>query len=93
MAHLGIEKGLKGLWTAKLGTSPPKTHNLIYLVEKIGAELTEEVEEHLTVLNDAGVPTRYPDNLSKMMADYPEDEVRSTLSKSRETLTWIKAQR
>ena len=93
MAHLCVEKALKGLWQAKLQTAPPKTHNLIYLVEKIGAQPTSEINEFLTTLNDASVPTRYPDDLQKMMADYPKNEVQEILSKAREALTWIKAQR
>ena len=93
MAHLGVEKALKGLWQAKLQTPPPKAHNLIYLVEKIGAQPSSEINEFLTTLNDASVPTRYPDDLQKMMADYPKNEVQEILSKAREALTWIKAQR
>ena len=81
------------MWQAKLETPPPKTHNLIYLVETIGARPTTETDEFLTVLSDASVLTRYPDDLKKMMADYPQAEVQELLSKTRETLAWIKAQR
>ncbi len=35
MCHLAIEKALKGLYAQKLNEIPPKTHNLIFLVEKI----------------------------------------------------------
>lgn len=35
MCHLSIEKALKGLFTKKLNQNPSKTHDLIYIVEKI----------------------------------------------------------
>ena len=36
MCHLGMEKALKGLFEAKLGRLPPKTHNLVYLASQAG---------------------------------------------------------
>ena len=92
MAHLAIEKALKGLWQAKLNTVPPKTHNLLHMVDKIGAHPPDTLAKFLTTLNDASVPTRYPDELQKVMTDYSETVARDTLKKSREALAWIKAQ-
>ena len=37
MTHLAVEKALKGLWQAKLQAAPPKTHNLLYLMENRSA--------------------------------------------------------
>ena len=34
MCHLAIEKALKGLYQRNLQETPPKTHNLIYLLSK-----------------------------------------------------------
>ena len=39
MCHLSIEKSLKGLYTKVLNDIPPKTHNLLYLLDKIGKNL------------------------------------------------------
>lgn len=36
MCHLAIEKALKGLYAEVLDATPPKTHNLLYLLDKIG---------------------------------------------------------
>ena len=36
MCHMAIEKALKGLYQKNLQETPPKTHNLIYLLNKIG---------------------------------------------------------
>ena len=92
MAHLAVEKALKGLWQAKLQAAPPKTHNLLYLIEKIGVQPPAGVDQFLTTLNDVSVPTRYPDDLRKILAAYSEATVRKILAKSREALSWIKAQ-
>ena len=35
MCHLAIEKALKGLYQLKLEQVPPKTHNLIYLLDSL----------------------------------------------------------
>ena len=40
MCHLSIEKSLKGLYSKKLHEVPSKTHNLIYLLNKIGKKLS-----------------------------------------------------
>lgn len=92
MTHLAVEKALKGLWQARLQTAPPKTHNLLYLMEKIGVQAPAGVDQFLTTLNDVSVPTRYPDDLQKILADYSGATVRDVLAKSREALSWIKAQ-
>jgi HEPN domain-containing protein len=93
MAHLAVEKGLKGLWQARLRTVVPKTHNLLYLVERIGLNLPKELDRFVATLNDVSVPTRYPDDLHKLMTDYTEARTKEIIEKSRETLTWIKTQR
>ena len=40
MCHLSLEKALKGHYAEKLGKEPPKTHNLLYLIEKDETEVT-----------------------------------------------------
>ncbi|MHC4882584.1 MAG: HEPN domain-containing protein [Planctomycetota bacterium] len=36
MCHQSIEKALKGLFQKTLQSVPPKTHNLIFLLDKTG---------------------------------------------------------
>ena len=43
MCHLSIEKALKGLYQKRLGTIPPKVHNLLYLIEAIGIYFTRRL--------------------------------------------------
>lgn len=55
MCHLAIEKALKGLFTQNLSQVPPKTHNLIYLVEKIQIELPGRLYDFIFTLNGLSV--------------------------------------
>jgi len=91
MCHLSIEKALKGLYTQKLNKTPPKTHNLIFLVEKIKLELSEDLYDFIFTLNGVSVPTRYPDELQKLQKDYNTVKTRVLLEKSKEALKWLKA--
>ena len=91
MCHLSIEKALKGLYTQKLNKTPPKTHNLIFLVDKIKLELSEDLYEFIFTLNGVSVPTRYPDELQKLQKDYNTVKTRVLLEKSKEALKWLKA--
>ncbi|HHT9123404.1 MAG TPA: HEPN domain-containing protein [Candidatus Wunengus sp. YC63] len=91
MCHLSIEKALKGLYTQKLNKTPPKTHNLIFLVEKIKLELSEDLYDFIFTLNGVSVPTRYPDELQKLQKDYNTAKTRVLLGKSKEALKWLKA--
>ena len=93
MCHLAIEKALKGLFTLKLNEVPPKTHNLIYLVEKIQPGLPENLYDFIFTLNGLSVPTRYPDDLQKLLKDHNKQKTGKVLEQSKETLKWLKARR
>ena len=53
MCHLSIEKALKGLFLGKLDEIPPTTHNLVYLINKVGFKPPEEIGRFLVKLNQA----------------------------------------
>ncbi|MBI4596506.1 MAG: HEPN domain-containing protein [Candidatus Tectomicrobia bacterium] len=91
MCHLAIEKALKGLFTLNLNEVPPKTHNLIYLVEKIRLELPEKMYDFIFVLNGLSVPTRYPDDLQKLLKVHNKQKTGKVLEQTKETLKWLKA--
>jgi HEPN domain-containing protein len=92
MCHLSIEKSLKGLYSKIIGDVPPKTHNLIYLLIKIGKGPDQELERFITKLNTAGVATRYPDDLEKIQAAYTDKITRELIEKSKDVLQWVKTQ-
>lgn len=92
MCHLAVEKALKGLYYEKRREIPPKSHNLIYLLNEIGIKPPTEPGRFIVKLNEASIPTRYPENLTKLQQVYSETIVKDILSKGKELTTWIKRQ-
>jgi len=92
MCHLSIEKALKGLYRKKLSQEPPRVHNLIYLITKIGIKPPEPIGRFIVKLNEASVATRYPEEVSRLQKDFTKGIVKEILSKGREALRWIKKQ-
>jgi HEPN domain-containing protein len=92
MCHLTIEKALKGLYQYRLNEVPPKVHNLIYLVEKIGLSPSEKLYDAIFELNRVSIPTRYPDDLTKMKSEYKKRNTLEIINSSKEVLKWLKSQ-
>lgn len=89
MCHLSIEKALKGIYQKNIG-DPPKVHNLIFFVEKLNLEMNEELYDFIFSLNQASVPTRYPEDLARMKTYYNKKRVQDMMVKTREALRWLK---
>ena len=92
MCHLSIEKALKGLYYEKRRLIPPKSHNLIYLCNEIAIKPPVEHGKFIVKLNEASIPTRYPDNLQKLQKLYNEAAVQDILTDGKEVVKWIKQQ-
>ncbi|OGQ81714.1 MAG: DNA-binding protein [Deltaproteobacteria bacterium RIFCSPLOWO2_12_FULL_60_19] len=91
MCHLSLEKALKGLYAEKLGKEPPKTHNLLYLLEKMKLALPEDLFDFISTLNRVSVPTRYPDDLQRILKDYDKKKTKEVLDQSKQVLQWLSA--
>jgi HEPN domain-containing protein len=92
MCHLSIEKALKGLIQQKLQETPPKTHNLVYLLSRIGTRPDENIGKIITKLNEASVATRYPDDIDMLQKNYTEAVTKQIISQTKEVLEWTKRQ-
>ena len=92
MCHLAVEKTLKGLYYEKRREIPPKSHNLIYLLNEIGIKPPREPGKFIVKLNAASIPTRYPESLANLQGIYSRVVVKDILSKGKELVTWIKQQ-
>jgi len=73
MCHLAIEKALKGIFLLKLGEIPPKTHNLIFLLNSMGVKPNEETGIFIAKLNETSITVRYPDDLMVLQKDYTKE--------------------
>jgi len=92
MCHLSIEKALKGLYQFRLNAVPPKVHNLIYLVEKNGLSPSEKLYNAIFELNRVSIPTRYPDDLTRMKSEYKKKNTVEIINSSKEVLKWLRNQ-
>jgi len=66
-AHLTLEKLAKALWVKNhTQNTPPKIHNLIWLLKQSNIDLGEENMNFLVNFNNFQLSTRYPDYLNKI---------------------------
>lgn len=84
--HLAIEKVLKAHVVKITRQVPPKTHNLIYLLDLTNLELKEKDEEFLGILMKYQLEGRYPDYNPVVPA---EEKVLDYLNITKKLLTWI----
>jgi HEPN domain-containing protein len=92
MCHLAIEKALKGLYQHRLQETPPKTHNLVYLMNKIGLRPDQDRARMIATLNEANITTRYPEDIDKLRSSYTGEITAKILTQTKEALEWIKSQ-
>lgn len=92
MCHLAVEKALKGLYQKKMRETPPKIHNLVFLIEKMSLEPTDDMYDLIYSLNRVSIPTRYPDDIEKMKREYNKRKTVTFVVKSKDVLKWLKAQ-
>lgn len=60
--HLAMEKILKAVYVKIKNDFAPKTHNILYLCELCGIELSEEQMAFYAILMKYQITGRYPDN-------------------------------
>ncbi len=86
-----IEKLLKALYAKNNKGAPyaPKTHDLLYLAEKLNIELTEEQEVTLNEITTFNLSTRYDDYkrafYNKCTDEYTEEQI----NKIKEVKAWL----
>ena len=90
MCHLALEKILKAHVTEVTQTIPARTHDLIYLVKKSEVGLPQNHLEFIGKINSASIPTRYPEDLQRMVQQSPESIVRDYLRQTEEVIAWLR---
>jgi HEPN domain-containing protein len=89
MCHLALEKLLKAHVTEVTQTVPPRSHDLIFLIRKAGLELPQTLLEFVGKINNASIPTRYPDDLQRALREYDQKVARDYLQQTEETIAWL----
>ncbi|RLG67074.1 DNA-binding protein [archaeon] len=90
MCHLALEKVLKAKVQEVTNKTPPRTHNLRYLVRLSGIELPEEKLLFISKLSDISVPTRYPEDFDNLIQSYTREVADEYLKKTKEIFEWMK---
>ena len=70
----------------------PKTHNLLYLLEKIKLEPVEDDLKFIANLNKASIVTRYPEDIRKQKRFYRKEGTAELLKNTKRILKWLKEQ-
>lgn len=91
IGHLVIEKLLKALYAKNNKEAPhaPKTHDLLYLAEKMDLEVTEKQANDLVEITKFNLNTRYDDYkrvfYNKCTDEYTEEQI----NKIEEVKAWL----
>ena len=93
MCHLAIEKSVKAVITEETNKLPPKSHDLIYLLSKTKINLSKEKLDFIGKINNAGIATRYPEDLRRLIESYPKDIASDYLKETKEVVECIKQSR
>ena len=92
MSHLSLEKALKGYYSEHCQELPPKTHNLLFLTEKASLKLPQEFADFVFLLNRVSIPTRYPDDLTRLQTEYNREKTLEWLRSGKKVLSWLTRQ-
>lgn len=87
--HLTVEKTLKAIYVKNLKEVPPKTHNLIFLIDKLSLEVIDSYIEFLGILMKYQLEGRYPDYNPTIPS---EEKANEYLNKTKEIKKWIEQQ-
>lgn len=86
-----IEKLLKALYAKNNKGAPyaPKTHDLLYLAEKLNLELTEEQEVTLNEITTFNLSTRYDDYKRAFYNKCTDEYTEERINKIKEVKAWL----
>lgn len=92
LGHLVIEKLLKALYAKNNKNAPhaPKSHDLCYLTEKIGLELTETQEQLLNIITKFNMSARYDDYKKEFQNKCTDEYTTEQIKNIEEVRTWLK---
>lgn len=90
MCQQAVEKTLKALVTKETEKFPPKTHDLIQLVELTSLKPSDEQKEILAKLTFYYIETRYPEEIKEIRKSITNKLAQKYLEQTREIIKWIK---
>ena len=89
IGHLVLEKLIKAFYVRDNHDIPPKTHNLVQLVEATSLDLSTEQKEFLFLANKFNLEARYPDQKFSFYKQCDKEYTRDKLRKIKEMYQWL----
>jgi HEPN domain-containing protein len=86
-----VEKMAKALVVQKTGIFPPKTHDLVRLVDIAGIAASDEQKACMAKLNYYYLETRYPEQISKISKQINKKTAEHFYSETKKLLKWLKS--
>jgi HEPN domain-containing protein len=90
MCHLALEKVLKAKAEGVTGKTPPRTHDLEYLMELAKLSPDEDTERFIVEISNLSLVTRYPGDFQRILKDFSQERTGLILTKAKEVFQWIK---
>lgn len=88
--HLSMEKLLKAVVCKVIKKVPPKTHDLLLLTKLSQLEIPKQRQLLIARLNTVSIPTRYPEDISKLTRQYAAQAAQRYLKETKLFLKWLK---
>jgi HEPN domain-containing protein len=90
LGHLVVEKALKAVYVAEHEYDlPPRTHNLVRLMQESSLDFDEETILWLDRVNDFHIEARYPDFKRAFHKLCTREFARWHLTRIKETFAWL----
>lgn len=91
MGQLVIEKILKALYAKNNKNAPyaPKSHDLLYLANKINLELNDEQRTMLDTISDFNLEARYDDYKNEFHNKCTNEYTQKQVNNIKEIRTWL----
>lgn len=94
LAHLAVEKALKGVFREQKGAAPPVTHDLRYLARRVDLPWSRDRREALDGLSDVSIVSLYaPDHPFGHPVSENDAAARERVANARMLVDWLGQQR
>jgi HEPN domain-containing protein len=89
IGHISVEKALKARFVESISEIPPKTHDLVRIVEKLGWEVAQETLDLLDTVTTFNLRARYDDYKRNFARKCTKEYSHEMIKRIEEVREWI----